>query len=162
MVAATGIVPASENALAIQERAPPAIINREGQAAIFATEEFFHGKIRNAHTRRAYLHAVKQFLVWCERRALDLPRIAPKDVGQYFDEVQCLSVPTRKQHLAALRHFFDGLVTRHVIIHSPALSVRGDRYEARLPAYRLGKYWSFRAEEVLAWVERHGDGRRAV
>ena len=32
----------------------------------------------------------------------------------------------------------------------------------RLPAYRLGKYWRFRAEEVLAWVERHSDGRKAA
>jgi hypothetical protein len=27
-----------------------------------------------------------------------------------------------------LRHFFDGLVTRHVILLNPALSVRGERY----------------------------------
>ena len=32
----------------------------------------------------------------------------------------------------------------------------------RLPAYRLGKYWRFRSEEVLAWVERHGEERRTV
>ena len=25
----------------------------------------------------------------------------------------------------------------------------------RLPAYRLGKYWRFERDEVLAWVERH-------
>jgi excisionase family DNA binding protein len=25
----------------------------------------------------------------------------------------------------------------------------------RLPAYRLGKYWRFDKEEVLAWVARH-------
>jgi site-specific recombinase XerD len=130
MLAASGIVPASENVLTIQDSSLPLIITREGQAAIFAAEEFFYGKIRNAHTRRAYLHAVKQFLALCERRGLDLRRIAPRDVGQYFDELRHLSVPTRKQHLAALRHFFDGLVTRHVIILNPALSVRGERYEA--------------------------------
>ena len=32
----------------------------------------------------------------------------------------------------------------------------------RLPAYRLGKYWRFRVEEVLAWVQRHSDGRKAA
>ena len=32
----------------------------------------------------------------------------------------------------------------------------------RLPAYRLGKYWRFRAEEVLAWVQRHGEEGQAV
>jgi excisionase family DNA binding protein len=36
------------------------------------------------------------------------------------------------------------------------------RSRDRLPAYRLGKYWRFRAEEVLAWVQRHADGHRAV
>jgi site-specific recombinase XerD len=39
------------------------------------------------------------------------------------------SVATRKQHLAAIRHYFDGLVTRHAIILNPALSVRGERYQ---------------------------------
>lgn len=32
----------------------------------------------------------------------------------------------------------------------------------RLPAYRLGKYWRFRSEEVLAWLKRHGEERQAV
>jgi excisionase family DNA binding protein len=32
----------------------------------------------------------------------------------------------------------------------------------RMPAYRLGKYWRFRAEEVLAWVARHKSGWQAV
>jgi integrase/recombinase XerD len=109
----------------------PEILSRAGHAAVFATEEFFYGWIRNPHTRAAYLHAVKLFLAWAEIRGLELINIAPKDVGQYFDGLrkQNLSVPTRKQHLAALRHFFDGLVTRHAIILNPALSVRGDRYQ---------------------------------
>ena len=36
---------------------------------------------------------------------------------------------TCKQHLAGVRHFFDGMVTRHAVILNPALSVRGERYE---------------------------------
>jgi excisionase family DNA binding protein len=28
----------------------------------------------------------------------------------------------------------------------------------RMPGYRLGKYWRFRKDEVLAWVERHCGG----
>jgi excisionase family DNA binding protein len=32
------------------------------------------------------------------------------------------------------------------------------RSRQRLPGYRLGKYWRFRENEVLAWVEsQHGD-----
>lgn len=91
----------------------------------FAAEEFFFGRIRNEHTRSAYLHAVKLFLAWCEQHGLELVRIAPKDVGQYLDGLRKnTSVATRKQHLAALRHFFDGLVTRHAVLLNPALSVR--------------------------------------
>jgi len=32
----------------------------------------------------------------------------------------------------------------------------------RLPAYRLGKYWRFRAGEVLAWIARHRSGWQAI
>ena len=60
------------------------VVVRAGSAAVFAAEEFFFGTIRNEHTRRAYLHAVRQFLAWCETRSLELPRIAPRDVGQYL------------------------------------------------------------------------------
>jgi site-specific recombinase XerD len=39
------------------------------------------------------------------------------------------ALPTKKQHLAALRHFFDQLVTRHAVVLNPAASVRGERYQ---------------------------------
>jgi site-specific recombinase XerD len=108
----------------------PDIVRRAGSAAVFAAEEFFYGSIRNDNTRRAYRHAVDRFLAWCEQRGLELARIAPKDVGQYMDRLRAerLGIATRKQHLAAIRHFFDGMVTRHAVILNPALSVRGDRY----------------------------------
>ncbi len=32
----------------------------------------------------------------------------------------------------------------------------------RLPGYRLGKYWRFREDEVLAWVVRQRTGRQAA
>jgi len=32
----------------------------------------------------------------------------------------------------------------------------------RLPAYRLGKYWRFDRDEVLAWVARHQTNREAA
>lgn len=32
----------------------------------------------------------------------------------------------------------------------------------RLPAYRLGKYWRFDRDEVLAWVARHQINREAA
>ena len=99
----------------------PDIVHRAGQAAVFAAEEFFDGTIRNENTSRAYRHAVTKFLAWCEERGLELVRIAPKHVGQYLRSlVKKTGIATRKQHLAALRHFFDGLVTRHAIILNPA------------------------------------------
>ena len=113
------------------------IVRRAGKAAVFAAGEFFFGTIRNAHTRRAYLYAVRQFLAWAEAKGLELAGIAPRDVGEYLDSLgSTTGIATRKQHLSALRHFFDGMVTRHAIILNPALSVRAERYsviEGRTP-----------------------------
>jgi site-specific recombinase XerD len=109
----------------------PEIVARAGKAAVFAADEFFFGRIRNEHTRKAYFIAVKRFLTAMEKRGVELVAITPRDVGQYLDQLkkENTSVATRKQHLAALRHFFDGMVNRHAIILNPALSVRGERYE---------------------------------
>jgi integrase/recombinase XerD len=106
----------------------PAIIEQAGHNARFAYEEFFHAKIRNAHTRRAYRRAVLCFLHWCDDRQRRLQEVSPADVGIYLDELT-LSVASKKQILAGLRHFFDGMVTRHAIALNPALSVRGERYQ---------------------------------
>ena len=127
----SNLVPAGQKHLASLSSQLPEILTRAGKAAVFATEEFFYGRIRNEHTRSAYLVAVKRFLVWAEARGLELRGITPKDVGQYMDGLrnENTSVATRKQHLAAIRHYFDGLVTRHAIILNPALSVRGERYQ---------------------------------
>jgi len=32
----------------------------------------------------------------------------------------------------------------------------------RLPGYRLGKYWRFRKDEILAWVDCHCGGSHAA
>jgi len=127
----TTLIPASPNLPSSFPSQLPEILVRAGKAAVFATEEFFYGRIRNQHTRAAYLIALKRFLAWAEARGLELQQITPKDVGQYMDGLrdEHTSVATRKQHLAALRHYFDGLVTRHAIILNPALSVRGERYQ---------------------------------
>ena len=106
----------------------PGIIEQAGHNARFAYEEFFHAKIRNAHTRRAYRRAVLCFLQWCDDRQRRLEEVSPADVGIYLDELT-LSVASKKQVLAGLRHFFDGMVIRHAIALNPALSVRGERYQ---------------------------------
>jgi len=106
----------------------PSIVADAGPAARFAWEEFLFGRLRNHHTRRAYARAVGRFLDWCETRRIGLQHVSPCDVGQYMDELPA-ALPTKKQHLAALRHFFDQMVTRHAVILNPAASVRGERYQ---------------------------------
>ena len=106
----------------------PAIIAAAGDGARFAWEEFFSGELPNAHTRSAYLRAVRRFLDWCEGGQIELHRITPGHVGTYLAGLP-VGVPTKKQHLAALRRLFDRLVVRHVVLLNPAASVRAERYQ---------------------------------
>jgi site-specific recombinase XerD len=76
------------------------------------------------------MHAVGQFLAWAEQHRLELPRITPGDVGQYFQEMEGVAIPAKKLHLAALRRFCDRLVNRHVMGINPAATVRAERYSA--------------------------------
>ncbi len=105
----------------------PAIVERAGSGAKFAWDEFFFAKVRSPHTRRAYLRSINRFLTWCDKRGLELKQVSPADVGQFMDALE-LAVSSKKQSLAAIRHFFDGLVTRHAVMLNPAASVRGERY----------------------------------
>ncbi|BBO34171.1 site-specific recombinase XerC [Lacipirellula parvula] len=51
----------------------------------------------------------------------------PVTIALYIEKHE-LSVPTIKQHLAAIRKLFDWLVTGQIIPYSPATSVRGPRH----------------------------------
>lgn len=107
----------------------PPMLMAAGAGAKFAWEEFFLGKLRNVHTRAAYLRAVRSLLAWCEQERIDIARLTPGALGVYFDELSG-SVPSKKVHLAAIRSFFDVLVQRHVVPLNPALCVRTERYSA--------------------------------
>jgi len=51
------------------------------------------------------------------------------------------------------------------LLHVPVSWVYGrmrKRSLERLPGYRLGKYWRFRKNEVLAWVDCHCGGSHAT
>jgi integrase/recombinase XerD len=111
----------------ITARHAPEIVRIAGKNAEFAWEEFFQAGIANAHTRKNYLHAVRQFLAYAERRNWRLDQISPGDVGEYFQKLP-LAVPTKKLHLAALKKFFDNLVNRHAAFINPAATVRTERY----------------------------------
>lgn len=106
----------------------PELIAQAGAAGQFAWEEFIYGKIRNPHTRAAYERAIRKFLTHCEGLGKELPAVSPRDVGSYLDE-QDYAPATKKLHLSAICHFFDTLVTRHVIVLNPAHSVRGERLQ---------------------------------
>ncbi|MDZ4831745.1 MAG: tyrosine-type recombinase/integrase [Phycisphaerae bacterium] len=119
----------------------PVAVLQSGANARYAYEEFFAG-LDSSHTARAYRHAVHRFLAVCDEIGTPINRVTPGFVGDYIKELQAeskapdgqtpklrpASKPTRKLHLAALRHFFDKLVQRHAIPLNPALSVRGPKH----------------------------------
>ena len=107
----------------------PEVLRQAGPAALFAADEFFTARIRNAHTRRAYQRPVMLFLDWCKEQDLDLRSVAPGDAANFIDSLSSVSV--QKLAIAALRQFFDVLVTRHAVILNPFRSVRGPRRDTR-------------------------------
>lgn len=106
----------------------PAIVTQSGPDAPERFFEFFAVTIRNAHTRRAYVRQVMQFLDWCEGRGLsNLSAIRPLHVAAFI-ESHPAQPQTVKQALSALRMLFDWLVIKQVVPLNPASSVRGPRY----------------------------------
>jgi excisionase family DNA binding protein len=81
------------------------------------------------------------------------------------------TVPNNAAHTAATesdeRHENHLLTVRDVadLLQVPASWVYGrtrKRSSERIPGYRLGKYWRFRHDEVLAWVESQRRGSNAA
>ena len=105
----------------------PAIIADLGDHAARRFLEFFTVNIRNPNTRAAYAQAVAQFLRWCEARRLGFRDIEPMAVAAYI-ESHTGSDPTKKQHLAAIKMFFDWLVTGQLLAFNPAAAVRGPKH----------------------------------
>ena len=105
----------------------PALIVDAGPDAVARFLEFFAGRIANARTRAAYGRAVGQFLAWCEARGLRLGDVAPLHVAAYI-RTHPGSVPTVKQHLAAIRVLCDWLVVKQVLPVNPAAAVRGPKH----------------------------------
>jgi integrase/recombinase XerD len=137
----------------------PKMVMAAGKAGRFAFEEFFKGRIRNPHTRAAYLRSVRQFLCWCEPYAAELKDITPGMIGDYLDERK-LAVPSKKVHLAGIRTFFDVLVQRHVIVLNPAHSVRSERYsvmEGRTPEISVAEAKTLLASITLESIIDYRD-----
>jgi site-specific recombinase XerD len=124
----------SEVALAVRSSSPlPAVVINAGERASGRFLEFFASSIRNPNTRRAYAHAVGEFLSWCAQAGvISITAVQPLHVATWIElQTQTMSAPTVKQRLAAIRHLFDWLVTGQVVPHNPAASVRGPSHTAR-------------------------------
>lgn len=109
----------------------PALIERAGKRTLLRFVEFFALHISNTNTRQAYARALKTFLAWCEQRGVvEISGVQPLHVAGYREALrqQGYSVPTVKQHLAAIRELFDWLVEGHLLELNPASSVKGPRY----------------------------------
>jgi len=113
--------------------ATPALVTAAGERASVRFLEFFAAAIRNPHTRRAYARAAGEFLAWCAEAGVgSITDVQPLHVASWIElQTQTLSAPTVKQHLAAIRHLFDWLVTGQIVPHNPAASVRGPSHTAR-------------------------------
>lgn len=117
----------SSNLTKYDRSAVPAVLQRAGANAMFAAEEFFKALLSNDHTKRAYGRVVRNFLTWCENHKYELREITPGIAGEYMAQLPG-SAPTKNQALAALRHFFDALVTRHAVALNSFASVRGVKH----------------------------------
>ena len=111
--------------------------------------EFFTAEIPNDNTRKAYFCAIRRFDVWCGVRNLNLLRLQPILIAAYIKELQAsLSVPSVKQHLAAIRMLFDYLVVGQVLPMNPAASVRRPKY-----VIKKGKTPVLSAEEARQLID---------
>ena len=120
----------AHSALVRAEPAPlAAVIARAGPRARFAAEEFFGAQLRNPHTRRAYRRWIHRFLAACDTAGVELAQVTPGLAGSWIDELP-VGPLSKNQAITALRQFFDVLVTRHVIVLNPFLSVRFQKYQA--------------------------------
>lgn len=107
---------------------PPSIANL-GDDAGRAFVEFFAAQIRNPNTRAAYFRNVQRFLTFIEAAGIPLRAVQPFHVAAFIEELgRQYSVPTVKQHLAALRMLGAFLVIRQVLPDNPAADVRGPRH----------------------------------
>ena len=113
-------------------RPGPARTGRKGRGpAAQAWSDFFDGKVRNGHTRKAYARAVRHFLAWCEGQGLELPRIMAGDVGRYLAQLAG-GAAKKKGTLAALRRGFLPIPAKSVIPDWGFLLYAPERYSSAL------------------------------
>ena len=127
----------------------PALFSQQGERASFRFVEFFTANIPNDNTRAAYYRAVCRFADWCADRGYTLTQLDPIRIAAYIKALgEVNSIPTVKQHLAAIRMLFDFLVTGGVMATNPATSVKGPKYKVN-----QGKTPVLTAEEARALLD---------
>ena len=131
----------------------PEVIVDAGPAAVERFLEFFAAAIANERTRAAYGRAARRFLAWCGARGLGLRAIAPLHVAAYI-RTHPGSVPTVKQHLAAIQALCDWLVVHQVLPANPTAAVRGPKHVVTKGATPVLTPAEARA---LSGPDRHGD-----
>jgi integrase/recombinase XerD len=137
----------------------PEIVKNAGPNAEYAYADFFKAKISNPNTRKAYKRAIDRFLGFCQQRGIELRQVTSFLVGDYLEhhlvdkDGRPLSAPSKKQALAALRHFFDNQQVYHGVVLNPATSVRGPKYSAR-----EGKTPAFHDKQVRDLIESVKEG----
>jgi site-specific recombinase XerD len=90
--------------------------------------DFFTIRLRNAHTRRTYHHAVSDFLAWCTKAGVpSIDAVQPSQVTAWVEDQRGYAASTVRTRLAAIHHFFDWMVTGNIIPMNPAAAVRGPR-----------------------------------
>jgi site-specific recombinase XerC len=124
------LTPGESRQLQVLASGVPVLIASAGDRARIHFLEFFAAQIRNLHTRRAYSRAVAEFMAWCEDAGVpSIEAVQPLHVATWIEaRTREVSAPTVKQHLAAIRHLFDWLVTGQVVSVNPAASVRGPQH----------------------------------
>ncbi|MGH9716677.1 MAG: helix-turn-helix domain-containing protein [Candidatus Acidiferrales bacterium] len=101
----------------------------------------------------------------------DIAGEATRPISESFSQTSSLRSPNNAAHIAATEgeeHHRKHLLTVHEVadlLQVPVSWVYGrtrKRSLERIPSYRLGKYWRFRQDEVLAWVESLRRGSHAA
>lgn len=104
----------------------PVLIERAGVHARRRWTEFFAASIVNANTSLAYGRAISRFLAWCDGHGVALEQIDTTTVGAYIKSLPGASA-TARQALAAIRVFFNWMVTGGVLPANPAAAVRAPK-----------------------------------
>jgi len=105
------------------------------------------------------------------RKLAGIPTAETPPIPESSSQISSLNTPNDAAHIAATEekenHGQQLLTVRDVadLLQVPVSWVYGrtrKRSLERIPSYRLGKYWRFRQDEVLAWVESQARGSHAA